>query len=119
MERCKVCRKKPKLTRRVNCEGVVFCSDECYEGYEDSPNDHDHPYIDDYDAVRFEYIEWMKSYDSFLIGEQTKENLLEGIESVLEDFADYYLLEGSDGVFLREIYHYLLSLEELVLLIER
>lgn len=119
MERCKVCRKKPKLTRRVNCEGVVFCSDECYEGYEDSPNDHDHPFIDDYDAVRFEYIEWMKSYDSFLLGEQTKENLLEGIESVLEDFADYYRLEGSDGVFSREIYLYLLSLEELVLLIER
>ncbi|MCD8510035.1 MAG: hypothetical protein LRY73_09315 [Bacillus sp. (in: Bacteria)] len=54
VKRCKVCRKKPRLERRVNNEGVVFCSDDCYEKFENSPNDMDHPYIDDYDAVRFE-----------------------------------------------------------------
>ena len=60
MKRCKVCRKKPSLERRVNSEGVVLCSDDCYDDFDGEHNDNDHPYIDDYDAVRFEYIEWMK-----------------------------------------------------------
>ncbi|WML54978.1 hypothetical protein RCG17_10440 [Neobacillus sp. PS3-12] len=116
MNRCKVCRKKPKLERRVNCEGIVFCSDECYENYEHSLYDDSHPYIDDYDAVRFEYMEWMRSYeaDLYKYGPSKKEDLVEGIESVIEEFSDYIRLEGSDGVFSKEIYHYLLALEELI-----
>ena len=116
MNRCKVCRKKPKLERRVNCEGIVFCSDECHENYEHSPNDDSHPYIDDYHAVRFEYIEWMRSYeaDLYKYGPSKKEDLVEGIESVIEEFADYIRLAGSDGVFSKEIYQYLLGLEELI-----
>ena len=39
MNRCKVCKKKPKLECRVNFEGFVFCLDDCYEEYDDSPND--------------------------------------------------------------------------------
>lgn len=123
MKRCKVCRRKPGIERRVNVEGIVFCSDDCYEEFDDSPNDHNHPYIDDYDAVRFEYIEWMKSYEDelyrfWLTGEPHRSDLLEGISSVFEEFDDYYQLEGYDGVFSREIYHYLLALEELYSLIE-
>jgi hypothetical protein len=66
MKRCAVCKKKPKLDRSVNCEGIIFCSDDCYEAYENSPNDNDHPYIDDYDYIRFEYSEWMKEYEKEL-----------------------------------------------------
>lgn len=115
LKRCKVCRKKPRLAKRVNCEGIVFCSDECYEEYEDSPNDFNHPYIDDYDAVRFEYIEWMKSYenDLYRYGTSKKEELIEGIESVIQEFYDYIQLAGSDGIFSMEIYQYLLALEDL------
>lgn len=123
MKRCKVCRKKPGIERRVDCEGIVFCSDDCYEEFDNSPNDNDHPYIDDYDAVRFEYIEWMKNYENdlygnIIFGTPKKSDLLEGIESVIDEFGDYYNLEGNDGVFSEEIYQYLLGLEELHSLIE-
>ncbi|MBM4764734.1 hypothetical protein [Bacillus sp. B15-48] len=118
MKRCKVCRRKPKLERRVSCEGILFCSDDCYEDYENSPNDFNHPYIDDYEAVRFEYIEWMRDYEDelynyWLYGAPKKEELIEDIDSIIEDFDDYYRLEGTDGVFSQEIYHYLLLLEDL------
>lgn len=124
MKRCKVCRKKPRLERRVNEEGIVFCSDDCYEEFEQSDNDYSHPYIDDYEAVRYEYMEWMKSYEdelycSYLTGNPSRNDLLEGIESVLAEFDDYYRLGGSDGVFSNEIYHFLISLEELYELIEK
>lgn len=116
MNRCKVCKKKPKLERRVNCEGFVFCSDDCYEEYDDSPNDAEHPYIDDYDAIRFEYMEWTKGYEQDLCnaisidGKPNTEELLEGIKSVIEEFADYLRLEGKDGVFSKEIYYYLMEI---------
>ncbi|MDF2607127.1 MAG: hypothetical protein K0S34_1322 [Bacillales bacterium] len=118
MKRCVVCKKKPKLDRRVNCEGILFCSDDCYEEYDNSPNDNDHPYIDDYDYIRFEYSEWMKEYENDLykyrlFGSPKKEHLLENIDSLLDEFDDYYRLEGSDGVFSQEIYNYLISFEQL------
>lgn len=118
VKRCKVCSKKPRLEKRVNNEGVVFCSDDCYEEYEDSPNDFDHPYIDDYEAIRFEYIEWMKDYENqlysyWLNGQPKKGELEETIDEIIDDYYDYYRLEGSDGVFSEEIYHYLLAFKEL------
>ncbi|MDG4658340.1 hypothetical protein P6P90_15885 [Ectobacillus antri] len=125
MKMCKVCRKKPRLGRRVNNEGILFCSDDCYEAFEDSPNDMDHPYIDDYDAVRFEYMEWTGRYEQKLMSaagrnlQAVKEELVEGIESVIEEFRDYVSLEGTDGVFSAEIYEYLQELENLTVVIER
>lgn len=118
MEKCMLCIRKPGIERCVNNEGVLFCSDDCYEEFEDSPNDNDHPYIYDYDALRFEYIEFKKSYEKDLYQSwnartSKKEELLEGIESVIEEFYDYYRLEGADGIFSKEMYTYLLQLEEL------
>jgi hypothetical protein len=122
MKRCKICRKKSKIKRRVNCEGMLFCSDDCYEEYDNSSNDNDHPYIDDYDAIRFEYIEWMKDYKDelynyWLFGSPKKEDLVENINELIDEFYDYYRLEGTDGIFSEEIYNYLLAFEELKVLI--
>ena len=90
MKRCKVCRKKTGMERRVNNEGIVFCSDECYEEFDDSLNDNDHPYIDDYEALRFEYIHLMQYYEGNLYEscfERTlkskKVELLELIDSLM------------------------------------
>ena len=79
MKRCKVCRKKPRIERRVNNEGIVFCSDECYEEFDDSPNDNDHPYIDDYEGLRFEYIYLMCDYEGKLY-ESCLENTVKSIK---------------------------------------
>lgn len=118
MKRCNVCRRKTGIEKRVNCEGILFCSDDCYEEYDGSPNDNAHPYIDDYDAIRFEYVEWMKSYEDDLYKywsnrEPQKEEMVENINELIDEFYDYYRLEGTDGVFSEEIYNYLLAFEEL------
>ncbi|MRH41536.1 hypothetical protein GH741_02470 [Aquibacillus halophilus] len=118
MKRCKVCRKKPRIRRRVNNEGILFCSDDCYEEFEDSPDDIDHPYINDYEAIRYEYIQWMNNYVDdlymyWLYGAPKKESLLEQIDDLLGEFIDFYALEGQDGVFSAEIYNYLIDFEQL------
>ncbi len=118
MKRCKICRKKPRIERRVNSKGILFCSDDCYEEYDDLPDDMYHPYIDDYEAVRFEYIEWMKGYEDdlykyWLYGFPRKKNLIERIDDLIDEFYDYYRLEGADGIFSEEIYKYLLAFGEL------
>lgn len=94
----------------------MFCSDECYDNYEHSHNDSAHPYIDDYEAVRFEYIEWMRRYEEELykFEPSKKEDLVEGIESAMEEFADYIRLAGCDGIFSMEIFQYLMALERLL-----
>ncbi|KXH80645.1 hypothetical protein [Sporosarcina sp. HYO08] len=118
MKRCKNCKRKPGFEKRVNCEGVLFCSDDCYEEYEGSSNDYDHPYIDDYEAIRFEYIEWMKHYENDLYegrleGICKKQVITESIDFLIDEFYDYDRLEGADGVFSAEIYHHLLAFEDL------
>ncbi|GLI84665.1 hypothetical protein ANABIO32_23760 [Rossellomorea marisflavi] len=113
MTKCIECKKKIGLYLRVNNEGIPFCSDECYEGVDNSPDDRDHPYIDDYDAIRWEYIACTNQYDSEA-GEEEIEALQERIESALDEFWEYTALEGGDGVFSREIYrYYWQELEEL------
>lgn len=118
MEKCILCGKVPGLEKRVNNEGLIFCSDSCYEEHDNSPNDIDHPYIDDYDMIRLEYIWWMENYENELdngieTGEPEKDELLEVLDDLLLEFHDYYQLEGEDGSFSREIYRYLLELEDL------
>ncbi|GKW45883.1 hypothetical protein [Planococcus sp. NCCP-2050] len=119
MKRCKVCRKKPKLERRMNCEGIVFCSDECYDLFDDSPNDFKHPYIEDYEAARRIYGDWAAHYEEDLYtnywrsGSLKKEEMIQDIQESTDLFDTFYALAGSDGVFSKEIYHYLLAFEEL------
>ncbi|QHA35167.1 hypothetical protein D5E69_04620 [Rossellomorea marisflavi] len=112
MTNCIVCKNEIGLYLRVNNEGISFCSDECSEGAANSPDDRDHPYIDDYDAIRWEYIACTNLYDSEA-GEEEIEALQERIESALDEFWEYTALEGGDGMFAREIYRYWQELEEL------
>ncbi|MGD6818762.1 hypothetical protein ACQCVE_17065 [Metabacillus sp. 113a] len=118
MKKCKMCKREPGMARRINNEGLWFCSDDCYEEFDQSPNDHDHPYIDDYESVRFEYLGWMNGwerdlYKGYWSGTPRKADLLESIDEMIGEFWDYCGLEGSDGCFSSEIYRYLLELEDL------
>ena len=58
-------------------------------------------------------------YKYWLFGSTRKEDLIEGIESVIDEFDDYIRLEGSDGSFSKEIYEYLIALNELKIVISK
>ena len=122
MKMCKVCRKKPRVERRVDSAGNVFCSDDCFEKFEDGPDDFSHPYIDDYDMLRIAYIDWMQNYEddlhkSIYFGYPKKSDLLEWLDETMDPYWDYYGLAGSDGIFSEEIFFYikeLLGLQETI-----
>lgn len=123
-ERCIVCGNVIGLEKRVNIAGEVFCSDRCYEKHNHAVDDFSHPYIDDYDMIRLEYIWWMENFENELYrgyetGEPEKEELLEDLDVLFDEFYDYYRLEGEDGIFSQEIYRYLLELEGLRKTIEK
>lgn len=118
MKRCKVCRKKPRIDRRVDSLGNVFCSEDCFEEFEGGPDDFDHPYIDDYESMRRIYEKWMMNYEvdlhkSIFFGYPKKTDLIEWLDETLDPYWDYYRLEGQDGIFSAEIYHYMQQLVEL------
>lgn len=117
-KRCKICRKKPKLERRVNSEGIVFCSDDCYEQWEHPADDYDHPYVNDYEMIRLDYMKWEKDYETrlftgFLYGYPSPRYLIEELDEVVDTYYEYELLEGRDGVYSEEIYAYLRKFDEL------
>ncbi|MBM7706412.1 hypothetical protein JOD03_001315 [Chryseomicrobium aureum] len=118
MKRCKVCRKKPTIERRVNSEGVLFCSTDCYEEWEHPADDCDHPYVNDYEMIRLDYIKWAKNYivrlyEGFIYGYPSPRYLLEELDEVVEAYYQYRLLEGRDGIYSEEIHTYLLKFGEL------
>ena len=120
---CKNCGSKVDETYRVNELGDVFCGDDCYALFmsesADAPNDFDHPYIDDYELIRSDYIEWLENWESDLNSITNKkillkiDEMLDTIDEVFNYYWDYYKTGGDDGVFAREIYLYLLKFEEL------
>lgn len=108
MNRCKVCRKKPRLERRVDSTENVFCSEDYFEEIEGGADDFDQPYIDDYETMRRIYSEWMMNYEedlhkSIYFGYPKKKDLIIWLEEALDPFFDYYCLEGQDGIFSAEI----------------
>lgn len=118
MKRCKVCRKKPRLERRVDSIGNVFCSDDCFDEFEGGPDDFDHPYMDDYESMRRIYSEWMMNYEedlhkSMYLGYPKKIDLIDWLEEALGPFWDYCRLEGRDGIFSAEIFQYMHELVKL------
>lgn len=122
MKRCKICRKKPRVYRRVNTQGILFCSDSCYDLYGEQVghpvDDIEHPYIDDYEEIRGTYIRWKEQYEDrlygcWLHGAPSKQQLLEDLDKYLWDLMDYRGLEGHDGVLSFEIYQYLQEFDDL------
>lgn len=120
---CNYCGSLAGARYRVNSKGQAFCDDDCYDEYieenEDAPNDFDHPYIDDYESIRSNYLDWLDNWETDLEKEQKNKGLfkvdeiLDLIDEVYEDYWDYYQNEGDDGVFAREIYQYLLKFQQL------
>lgn len=114
MKRCKVCRKKPRIERRVDSIGNIFCSEDCYDEFEGGP--------DDYEAIRRIYSEWMMNYEkdlhkSIYFGYPKKTDLIEWLDEALDPFWDYYRLQGQDGIFSAEIFQYtqeLVKLQEMI-----
>lgn len=118
MKYCKVFKKTPKIERRVDSSGNVFCSDDCFEEFADGPDDFEHPYMDDYESMRRFYSDWLLHYEedlhkSVYFGYPKKADLIEWLDDTLEPFWDYYRLEGSDGIFSAEIYWYMKELVKL------
>ena len=118
MKRCKICRKKPRLKRRINSDGVLFCSDACYEKWEHPLGDYDHPYVNDYEMIRLDYMKWARSYEERLLegyfdGSINPRYLIEELDEVVDEYYDYWLLEGRNGVYSAEIYSYLQKFEEI------
>ncbi|MCD7035347.1 hypothetical protein LRR81_13970 [Metabacillus sp. GX 13764] len=72
-------------------------------------------FIYDYEVIRYEYSHWVHNGKDELLEYESakKKELVEGIESVLDEYDEYARLAGSDGVFSYEIYQYLLAFEEL------
>lgn len=64
---CRFCTKPVGEEYRINLYGEYFCDDDCYKEYYGQEieeivqleADRDHPYIDDYLAIRADYIYWL------------------------------------------------------------
>lgn len=128
---CIQCQSEACNHYRMNQNGELFCNDDCYDIYmsenDHAPDDHNHPYIDEYEAIRTNYIDWLdhweKDLENAFIDDVynksgngvllTADEMNDKIDEVFESFFDYYQTEGDDGVFAKEIYGYLLKFENL------
>jgi len=121
MDICLHCNKQITERYRVNEKGDLFCDDECYEGYykeEIECTDQYHPYINDYEAIRRNYNDWLNNWEVDLIErgknfQRSVDILVDIIDEEIEPYQDYYVKQGDDGVFSQEIYQYCLKFEEL------
>lgn len=123
-KKCTFCCKPINERYRINELGEVFCDDDCYDNYYETHEiiceDWEHPYIDDYESIRSNYLDWLDNWESEVDLDPEWNNLqhqvdkvLDRIDEVFVAYRDYYQMEGDDGVFAREIYLYLLKFEEL------
>jgi hypothetical protein len=121
---CLRCHKKIDEQYRVNEFGEIFCGDDCYDCYYEENglvcNDWKHPYIDDYELIRSNYLDWLGNWESGLDVDPEFNNiqhhvddLLDKLDEVYEEYWDYFKTEGNDEVFAREIYMYLLKFQQL------
>jgi hypothetical protein len=118
---CIYCRSKVDYQYRMNQHADVFCDDDCYEAYyeENDSGDDDHPYIDDYESIRSNYIDWVEHWENDLVTYTGKrlmlkiDEMLDTLDEIFDCYGDYYRSEGDDGVFAREIYFYSLKFIDL------
>ena len=91
--------------------GDVFCHDDRYNPYYESHECHDkiHPYIDDYELIRSNYLDWLENWEIDINVDPEccnlqhhADDILDKIDEVYEAYGDYLYTEGDDGVFARE-----------------
>lgn len=122
MKTCLYCDKKTTDRYRVNEFGDMFCEDDCYEKYYEENDikctDRNHPYIDDYEAIRRVYFDWSDHWEDEIIerGKNFQSSVDEVIDLIVEEmeaYWDYYMKQGDDGVFAQEIYGYYTKFQHL------
>jgi len=120
--KCIHCQNDAGITYRINHNGDLFCSDECYETYMntiDTFNDHGHPYIDQYESIRRAYLDWFTNWQTDLEEAYPDHPLLladkmnDQIDEIMNQYVDFYWTKGDDGPFAHEIYQYLKKFEQL------
>ncbi|UCZ54947.1 hypothetical protein LGQ02_09455 [Bacillus shivajii] len=120
---CSYCDGKTNEMYKVNQLGKAFCGNDCYDEYmsecDEAPDDMNHPYIDDYELMRLNYIDWLENWEADLLAVRgiqvilKADEMLDTIDEVFEEYSDYYRAEGDDGIFAHEIYLYMLKFKEL------
>lgn len=127
---CIHCNGEIGIVRIISADGVKFCSEDCYETHwemerglsNNAVADSEHPYYDDYRLIRLKYIDLMGSdwrkqlqdaHDAGEIAQFIADQMIEDIDSTIIQCADYYRDEGADGSFAREIYNYLIDMEDI------
>ena len=96
-----------------------MCTAECYEQFEEQIQTTLHLNIDDYEAIRRIYTDWLSSWQvtfqqAYPEGntQTVSDELLDQLDADLSQF-DNYLSEGDDGVFAQEIYRYYCLLQQI------
>jgi hypothetical protein len=119
---CLFCGKVVDEKYRVNEYGDVFYNDDCYNHFYETHECKDilHPYIDDYESIRSNYLDWLENWEHDINVDPERNNLqyhaddiLDKIDEVYEAYRDFLYTEGDDGVFAREIYSYLRKFQDL------
>ena len=119
---CLFCGKETDENYRVNEYEDVFCDDDCYNNFYETHECKDtlHPYIDDYESIRSNYLDWLENWENDINVDPECNNLqhhaddiFDKIDEVYEAYGDFLYTEGDDGVFAREIYLYLLKFQDL------
>ncbi|MDQ0086735.1 late competence protein required for DNA uptake (superfamily II DNA/RNA helicase) [Paenibacillus anaericanus] len=118
---CTHCSKETDEKYIIDAVGSYYCSEKCMEDYQENSNvsfDDEHPYEDAYFMLRRSYIDLIDEWEGEL--SQKTENLesavdeiLDEIDELISDHADFIYSEGDDGPYAWEIYQYTLKLREL------
>ncbi|WP_080831878.1 hypothetical protein [Cohnella massiliensis] len=117
---CIHCKKEYDEKYIIDAKGNRYCSEDCMEQYMEA-NDISfppYPYEDTYLMLRNSYIELLDGWESTLNRatidlEDAVDELMEEIDSLIEDHYDFILSEGDDGPYAWEIYQYTNKLKEL------
>lgn len=84
---CKHCLQEVDERYRRNQVGDVFCDDDCYDNYYEindiECDDYSHPYIDDYEGIRSNYLDWLENWENDLNKLSHHENLQHEVDKML------------------------------------
>lgn len=104
---CVYCQEKVGKYYRVDEQYHYFCDDECYENFFQEgdcfSNDHLHPYIDDYENIRSEFIyydsEWKDRLTFAKRYLDEVHTMIDDMDAFISDYYEFYYSDGDDGIF--------------------